>query len=139
MSFVHLQVHSEYSLQDSLLKVNQLVAKVKEEKMPAVALSDVDNLFAFVKFYQACIKQAVKPICAVELTICLFGETGRVILIAKNNAGYKALLQLVSYRYTKYDSGVPIDAYPELCENLIVILSPWMALWTTIQGRRKLF
>ena len=61
MSFVHLQVHSEYSLQDSLLKVNQLVAKVKEEKMPAVALSDVDNLFAFVKFYQACIKQMSNP------------------------------------------------------------------------------
>tara|TARA_Y200000002_G_scaffold115428_1_gene94479 strand:- start:8502 stop:11891 length:3390 start_codon:yes stop_codon:yes gene_type:complete len=137
MSFVHLQVHSEYSLQDSLVRVGELIDCVDQANMPAVALSDVDNLFAFVKFYQSCLAKAIKPICAVELTVNVSKHSGRVILIAKNYKGYQALLRLTSMRYSDHPRGVPIDKYKTLCDNLIAIISPWQGITSNLLSDGK--
>ena len=61
MSFTHLQVHSEFSLKDSLIRVDELAKRIKSEGMPAVALTDHNNLYGFVKFYQSCLKMGSNP------------------------------------------------------------------------------
>ena len=67
--FVHLHVHSEYSLADGLFKVKDLVGRAAAAGMPAVALTDRNNLFALVKFFEACMGQGVKPIMGAEVLV----------------------------------------------------------------------
>ena len=63
--FVHLRLHTEFSLVDSVVRVNELVEAVADAGMPAVAVTDQDNLFAMVKFYRAAIARGVQPIIGV--------------------------------------------------------------------------
>ncbi|HBC57985.1 MAG TPA: hypothetical protein DCZ03_12530, partial [Gammaproteobacteria bacterium] len=65
--FVHLRVHTEYSMVDGLVRVKPLISKVAKLNMPAVAISDVNNLFALVKFYQAAQRAGIKPIVGADL------------------------------------------------------------------------
>ena len=60
--FIHLHVHSEYSLYDSVVRVKPLIARARENNMPAVALTDMANLFAVVKFYRAAVAAGIKPV-----------------------------------------------------------------------------
>jgi DNA polymerase-3 subunit alpha len=60
--FVHLYCHSEYSIVDGMLRIGDLVSKAKEFGMPAVVLTDLNNLFALVKFYQAAVRAKIKPV-----------------------------------------------------------------------------
>ncbi|MCK5895435.1 MAG: PHP domain-containing protein, partial [Cocleimonas sp.] len=62
MSFVHLRLHTEYSLVDSTIRIKQLIPAVEEGGMPAVAITDQNNMFGIVKFYRAAIGQGLKPI-----------------------------------------------------------------------------
>ena len=75
-SFVHLRVHSEYSLVDGLVRVKPLVGAVADAGMPAVAVTDQSNLFAMVKFYRAALAKGVKPIVG-ETTAWGNTETAR--------------------------------------------------------------
>ena len=61
-SFIHLHLHSEYSISDSLIRIKDLVSKSAEEEFPAIAITDTNNLFSLVKFYKTAIKNGVKPI-----------------------------------------------------------------------------
>ncbi|MBX3706573.1 MAG: DNA polymerase III subunit alpha [Pseudomonadales bacterium] len=98
--FVHLRVHSEYSISDSIIKVKALAARVAALGMPAVALTDRSNLFALVKFYQACLDQGVKPLVGADLRVqSADGDPARVGVLAMNQAGYRNLLALVSDGY----------------------------------------
>ena len=102
--FVHLQCHSEYSLVDGLLRVSPFVKKVAEFNMPAVALTDQSNLFAMVKFYQAAVKQGVKPIIGSDLFINNEQDPSkpyRFIVLCQNKQGYANLTQLISNSYLK--------------------------------------
>ena len=95
--FVHLRLHSEYSVADSIIKVKGLAARIAALGMPAVALTDRANLFALVKFYQACLEQGVKPLIGADLQVITgAGELTRVGVLAMNQAGYRNLLGLVS-------------------------------------------
>ena len=67
--FIHLGVHSEYSLVDGLIRIDELVERAAELGMPAVALTDVCNFFALVKFYEAAQRRGLKPICGAEFTL----------------------------------------------------------------------
>ena len=102
--FVHLHVHSEYSLVDSLIRVEDLAARAAALGMPAVAVSDQANLFAMVKFYKAALAAGVKPLIGVE---CLVAESGageapsRLLLLCRNEAGYRNLTRLVTRAYTE--------------------------------------
>ncbi len=101
-SFVHLHVHSEYSLVDGIVRIKSLVNAIKEEKMPAVAITDQSNLFALVKHYRACINAGIKPIIGCDLWIKNkqhLEQPFRLILLCKNNQGYTHLKEIISKSY----------------------------------------
>jgi DNA polymerase-3 subunit alpha len=100
--FVHLHLHTEYSLVDGLIDVKPLMQKLAQMGMPAVALTDQCNLFALVKFYRAAVAAGVKPIIGAELWI---GNTpqdnqpSRLVLLCQNAQGYKNLTCLITRAY----------------------------------------
>lgn len=100
-SFVHLRVHSEYSLIDSVVRIKAMVAKAAES-MPAIALTDQSNMFAMVKFYRAALGQGVKPIVGVDVWVenpDAATPLSKVVLLAQNMAGYRNMTRLVSRSY----------------------------------------
>ena len=101
-NFVHLRLHTEYSLLDSVVRVPELMQAVAAADMPAVALTDECNLFAMVKFYRAALAAGIKPIIGVDLWIREAGEReapSRLTLLCQNEAGYLNLSRLVSRAY----------------------------------------
>jgi DNA polymerase III subunit alpha len=67
--FVHLHLHSEYSVVDSLIRIDSLTERVAELGMPAVAITDLVNFYALIKFYTAAISMGIKPICQADLRL----------------------------------------------------------------------
>lgn len=101
-SFIHLKVHSEYSLVDGLTKVPDLVNKAAELGQPAVALTDLSNFYALIKFYSGAIAKGVKPLCGCDLLVVdEKGDENASILtfIIKNSEGYQNLIRLISKSY----------------------------------------
>ncbi|QQG41228.1 MAG: DNA polymerase III subunit alpha [Candidatus Woesebacteria bacterium] len=104
--FAHLHVHTEYSLLDGLSKIKKLFAHVKEQGMESVAITDHGVMYGEVEFYKEGLKQGVKPILGMEGYITTGdlhekAEKGRaqnfhILLLAKNNEGYKNLMKLAS-------------------------------------------
>jgi len=97
--FVHLRLHTEYSLMDGIVRVPELMAAVAAAGMPAVALTDQCNLFAMVKFYKEAQAAGVKPVIGVDAWIREAGERAtpsRVVLLCQNLVGYRHLTQLVT-------------------------------------------
>ncbi len=111
-NFVHLHLHTEYSLVDSVVRITPLVQAVVEAGMPAVALTDQSNLFAMVKFYRAAMAVGVKPIVGVDLWLHNEGHDNapsRLVLLCQNEQGYRHLTELVSRTYTEgQQRGIPI-------------------------------
>jgi len=102
-AFVHLHVHSEYSLVDSVVRIKPLVRAVADT-MPAVALTDQSNLMGAVKFYRAAMGAGVKPILAVDAWVAESPEDDdphRLVLLSQGDIGYKNLCELVSLSYTE--------------------------------------
>ncbi len=106
MSFVHLHVHSEYSLLDGLSKVDKLVERAKSLDMPALALTDHGAMFGSIAFYRAAKKAGIKPIIGVESYMAARSMTDRdpqfdsksfhLLLLAENDTGYRNLLKIAS-------------------------------------------
>jgi DNA polymerase-3 subunit alpha len=112
MDFVHLHNHSDYSLLDGAQTVQSLVRRVKELGMSAVALTEHGNLFSAVNFYSIALKEGVKPIIGCEMYVSQGSRFDRktreqgggyyhLLLLAKNNTGFKNLIKLVSKAYTE--------------------------------------
>ena len=112
VSFVHLHCHSDFSLLDGASSVEALVAKAKELGMPALALTDHGNMFGILKFYKECKKQGIKPIVGCEFYVAPGSRTEKsgseksaryyhLVLLAKNQDGYKNLMLLSSMGYTE--------------------------------------
>ncbi|NMA11849.1 MAG: DNA polymerase III subunit alpha [Chloroflexi bacterium] len=105
MSFVHLHVHTEYSLLDGFTKIDKLMERVKQMNMPAVAITDHGTMFGVIEFYLAAKKAGIKPIIGLEGYLSVGAMTSRdpreknsthLLLLAKNMTGYKNLLQIAS-------------------------------------------
>ncbi len=97
MSFVHLRVHTEYSLVDSVVRISKIMAATAAGGMPAIAMTDQSNMFALVKFYRAAIKAGVKPVIGVDARIANpEGFLTPVVLLAQTMTGYLNLSKLVS-------------------------------------------
>jgi DNA polymerase-3 subunit alpha len=101
-NFVHLRVHTEYSLVDGIVRVPDLMAAVAAAGMPAIALTDQSNLFAMVKFYKEAQAAGIKPVIGVDAWIREPGERAppsRIVFLCQNLVGYRHLTQLVTRSY----------------------------------------
>ena len=98
MSFIHLRVHSEYSLVDGTIRTSDLVAWAADQDMGAIGISDQDNLFGLIKFYKAALAVGVKPImgCDLKLSGGPDEDSSRITLLVRSAAGYRHLCELVS-------------------------------------------
>src|SRR5690349_13685827 len=105
--FVHLHLHSEYSLVDGLVRIDECVEAIKNQKSFAVAITDQCNLFAMVKFYQAAESVGIKPIIGTEIWVMNevdLADPFRLILLCQNADGYRNLTEIVSRAYTEGQS-----------------------------------
>jgi DNA polymerase-3 subunit alpha len=111
-TFVHLHLHTEYSLANGTVRIPSLVRKTAAQGMPAVAVTDQGNLFAMVKFYRAAMAAGLKPIIGVDLWVtdgATTGQPSRIVLLCKDRSGYLNLTQLVSRTYTEgQHAGLPV-------------------------------
>ncbi|OHB17345.1 MAG: DNA polymerase III subunit alpha [Parcubacteria group bacterium RIFCSPHIGHO2_01_FULL_45_26] len=104
--FVHLHTHTHYSLLDGLSQTERMVKLAKKYEMPALAITDHGNMYGAIEFYKLCQKEGIKPIIGVEAYIAIRKLTDKdpgvddkryhLTLLAKNEAGYRNLLKLVS-------------------------------------------
>jgi len=106
-SFVHLHVHTMYSLLDGAIRIGPLVSRVAELGMPAVAMTDHANMFGAVEFYKTCTANGVKPIIGMELDVSPIpveesggGQLHHLTVLAQNETGYRNLMRLTSQAYT---------------------------------------
>lgn len=107
--FVHLHTHSHYSLLEALPQIGDLVKAAKADGQTALALTDVGNMYAAIEFYKECTKEGLKPILGSELFVAprtrfdkeykIDDLTSRLILLAKDETGYRNLVKLVSIAY----------------------------------------
>ena len=126
--FVHLHLHSEYSLQDSTLRLKPMVQQVRERGMGAVALTDLNNMFAVVKHYRAATSMGVKPIFGADVWIHHPERPdglSRLVLLCQNDQGYLNLKKLVSRAYQEGQTAdratVQIDWLRDASEGLIAL------------------
>ena len=106
--FVHLHLHTEYSLADGLVRIRPLMQAVAKSGMPAVAMTDYSNLFAMVKFYRAAVAHGIKPIIGVDTQLQGFDHDEpphRVVLLCKDETGYHNLTRLVTRAYLEGQHG----------------------------------
>jgi DNA polymerase-3 subunit alpha len=103
-NFVHLRVHTEYSVVDGLVRVKPLIEATAKMGMPAVAVTDHANLFAMIKFYTAAMAQGVKPVCGCDVLLENPERPDKpfpLVLLVQNLAGYRNLTRLISLSYTE--------------------------------------
>jgi len=101
-NFVHLRVHTEYSISDSIVTISPLIEAVVAHGMPALAVTDLGNLFGLIKFYTAAIGQGVKPLCGCDITVIdENGNDSQLVLLVKDRAGYQNLTRLISRAHTE--------------------------------------
>ncbi len=134
--FVHLHVHSEYSLLDGAARLEKLVEKAKELRFPAMAITDHGNLFGAVDFYTACEKAGVKPILGCELYVAPgsrferssqdggYEGASHCTVLARTRAGYANLMKLVSKAYLEgyyYKPRVDHELLAQHADGLLVL------------------
>ncbi|MFO1378967.1 MAG: DNA polymerase III subunit alpha [Chitinivorax sp.] len=105
--FIHLRIHSEFSIADGIVRIDDAVERAKSEAMPALGISDLSNLFGMVKFYKACRGNGIKPIVGCDVWIENEADRDkpfRALLICRNRAGYGRLCELLTdaFRTNQY-------------------------------------
>jgi DNA polymerase-3 subunit alpha len=127
MSFVHLHLHTEFSLIDGLIKVDALSARAADFGMPAIAVTEQGNTFSAVKFYRSMLRQGVKPIIGAELKIINedIGEPTSIVMLCQHIEGFQNLSRLITLSFTEGQyRGNPLIQYEwikKYNEGLIVI------------------
>ena len=135
--FVHLHVHTNYSLLDGACRISELVKKAAELRFPALAMTDHGNLFGAVEFYETCMKHGIKPLLGVEAYVAPTNRHDRsaggikdsnyhLVLLAKDEAGYANLFQLVTLSYLEgfyYKPRIDKDLLRKYGQGLIALTS----------------
>jgi DNA polymerase III subunit alpha len=120
MSFVHLHLHTEFSLIDGMIKINELAEKVANMNMPAIAVTEQCQTFSAVKFYRAMQNQGIKPIIGSEVRVVKdnINEDFSLLLLSQHFEGYQNLSRLISKSYIQgQHRGSPFVKYDWLKEN----------------------
>src|SRR3989344_3618258 len=100
--FIHLRIHTEYSLIDGITRIKLLIDKAVQDNMPAIGITDQSNLFGIVKFYQAAIQAGIKPLIGTDCWLENIKQPNapfRFTAFCQNEQGYQNLLALVSKSY----------------------------------------
>ena len=113
--FIHLRVHTEHSLLEGAIPVKKLPGLAAKAEMPAVAITDTNNMFAALEFSEGAAKSGVQPIVGCQVDLCyLPPEPGKrpempapIVLLAQTEAGYMNLMKLNSCLYLKSDGQLP--------------------------------
>ena len=134
MEFVHLHTHTEYSLLDGANKIKELPARAKELGMKAMAITDHGVMFGVVDFYKECKKVGIKPIIGCEVYVAprtrfdkepnIDNKYSHLILLVKNETGYKNLTNLVSMGFTEgfyYKPRIDLELLEKYHEGLICL------------------
>ena len=134
MAFTHLHVHTEYSLLDGAARIPDVVARAKELGMNSLAITDHGCMFGVIDFYRECKKQGIKPVIGCEVYTAARKMTdkdadkdkyqGHLVLLAKDNDGYKNLIKIVSQGYTKgyyYKPRIDKDVLRDHAEGIIAL------------------
>ena len=109
-NFVHLHLHTDYSLLDGACDIGRLMDRAAELKMPAVAVTDHGNMFGAIQFYEAALKRGLKPIIGCETYVAPASRLDRsvdsdrpnhLVLLCENERGYRNLVKLASSAYTE--------------------------------------
>jgi DNA polymerase-3 subunit alpha len=103
-SFIHLRLHSEYSIADGIVRIPDAVARAKQDGMAALALTDLCNVFGLIKFYQAARSSGIKPLAGCDVFISNLAERDkphRMLLLCQSHAGYLRLCDLLTRAYTE--------------------------------------
>lgn len=136
--FVHLHLHTEYSLLDGAIRIDDLVARARELKMPAVAITDHGNIFGAFDFYKKASKEGIKPIIGCEMYIApesRFKQSkvdnadneatnNHLVLIVKDETGYKNLCKLITianFEGFYYKPRIDKEVLAKYCEGLICL------------------
>lgn len=129
--FIHLHVHTEYSLLDGATRIKDLVKTVADRKEKAVAITDHGSMYGVLNFYAECLRNNIKPIIGCEFYICHDmkrrdnkADTGHIVLLAKNNIGYHNLLKLNSIAFIDgfyYKPRIDYDCLEKYSEGLICL------------------
>ncbi len=101
-TFIHLRLHSEYSIADGIVRIPEAVAATKQDAMPALALTDLSNVFGMIKFYQAARAAGIKPIIGCDVFIsnpAVRDKPFRLLLLCQSNTGYLRLCTLLTRAY----------------------------------------
>ncbi|MFC3853483.1 DNA polymerase III subunit alpha [Salinispirillum marinum] len=127
-TFVHLRLHTEYSLIDGLVRIKPLAGAVAQQGMPAVAMTDQNNFFGLIKFYNAMMGAGIKPLLGSDLWVENTDEPGkpfRIPFLCQNLQGYKNLIALISRAFQLnqdvHRAVVKIEWIAELNDGLIVL------------------
>lgn len=138
MSFVHLSVHSQFSILNSTASVKALAARAKELGMQSLAVTDTCNMYGAVDFYKACKAEGIKPIVGIEITVApghrtektkVRGRSGGypILLYAMNETGYRNLCKLSSIAFTEgfyYTPRIDKELLEQYNEGLICLSGP---------------
>jgi DNA polymerase-3 subunit alpha len=119
--FTHLRVHSEYSIADGLIRIDDVVDAAAKDKQPALAITDLANLFGMVKFYKAARGKGIKPVIGVDAWISNDDQPEkpfRLLLLAKNRMGYLQLCELLSQAWLTNQHRGRAEIRPEWLEAL---------------------
>ncbi len=103
-NYIHLHLHTEYSIVDGIVRVKSLPEHVAQLGMPAVAMTDQMNIFAMVKFYQAALAQGIKPIIGADIQVQDQDKISSLVLLCKDRDGYRNLSILLSRAYQEGQS-----------------------------------
>ena len=106
-SFVHLRLHTEYSISDSIVKIPRVIEKAYQDRQPAIGITDLGNTFALMKFYRNARKKGIKPILGVDMWVRdddYHTDKSRILLLCKSTKGYKKLCKLISRAWLKNSS-----------------------------------
>jgi DNA polymerase-3 subunit alpha len=126
--FVHLRLHTEYSIEDSIIRINDLAQAAKTLELPAIALTDQMNLFASIKFYQAMSAVGIKPILGLDVWLANEknpSQPFQCTLLCQNELGYRQLIYLVSRAYQERASGhrLPVIYQAWLQKNALGLIA----------------
>ncbi|RVD47445.1 PHP domain-containing protein, partial [Mesorhizobium sp. M8A.F.Ca.ET.023.02.2.1] len=137
--FVHLRVHSAYSLLEGALQLGKIVGHAVKDEAPAIAVTDTNNLFGALEFSQKAVKDGIQPIIGCQIALAFSGENSDgqrdrrrqgpdmrpVVLIAATEAGYSNLVRLVSRVYLETPPGEAVHLTTEMmdgqCDGLICL------------------